>query len=309
MQSGRGSSGKADAVETTTPAPANASPRVSGRSMSPSTQRTPAASRRARVAGSERAAHERPHLLALLAEPVAHPLAELARGAHHDDVTGLVHAAILASAEFVMLHIAFAAGVGGTCFLDICTGHWFDPAMPDATPLHPLDPLTAEEMAAAMATLRREHALSERTLVISIALVEPDKATLRAHSPGAAVARTAAIVLVDCVAETTCEATVSLTEDRLLDFHVVEGQQAAIIGEEYEACEQLVKAHPDFVAALERRGITDQSLVCVDPIPAGAWGGHARRAAHLPRPGVGARVSGLQPVRPADRGGRRRWST
>ncbi len=45
--------------------------------------------------------------------------------------------------------------------------------------------------------------------------------------------------------------------------------QAAIIGEEYEACEELVKAHPDFAAALARRGITDQTLVCVDPIPAG----------------------------------------
>src|SRR6185503_17028467 len=104
-----------------------------------------------------------------------------------------------------------------------------------------------------------------------IALVEPDKATLRAHSPGAAVARTAAIVLVDCVAETTCEATVSISDDRLLGFRVVEGRQAAIIGEEYEACEQLVKAHPDFAAALARRGITDQTLVCVDPIPAGTY--------------------------------------
>ena len=58
-----------------------------------------------------------------------------------------------------------------------------------------------------MAILRRECELSERTLVISIALVEPDKATLHAHAPDDAVARTAAIVLVDCVAETTCEAT------------------------------------------------------------------------------------------------------
>ena len=126
--------------------------------------------------------------------------------------------------------------------------------MPVTTQLHPLDPLSAEEMAVAMATLRREHELSERTLVISIELVEPDKATLHAHAPGDAVARTAAIVLVDCVAETTCEATVSISDARLLGFRVVEGRQAAIIGEEYEACEQLVKAHPDFAAALARRG-------------------------------------------------------
>ena len=143
--------------------------------------------------------------------------------------------------------------------------------MPVTTQLHPLDPLSAEEMASAMAILRRERELSERTLVISIALVEPDKATLHAHAPEDAVARTAAIVLVDCVAETTCEATVSISDDRLLGFRVVEGRQAAIIGEEYEACEQLVKAHPDFAAALARRGITDQTLVCVDPIPAGTY--------------------------------------
>jgi len=43
--------------------------------------------------------------------------------------------------------------------------------MPVTTQLHPLDPLSAEEMASAMAILRRERDLSERTLVISIALV------------------------------------------------------------------------------------------------------------------------------------------
>ena len=50
--------------------------------------------------------------------------------------------------------------------------------------LHPLDPLSADEMAAAMATLRREHPLNERTLIISIALVEPEKATVRCVPAG-----------------------------------------------------------------------------------------------------------------------------
>ena len=92
---------------------------------------------------------------------------------------------------------------------------------------------------------------------------------MRRYRPGDEIERKAAIVLVDCVSETSCEAMVSLSDDRLLSFRTIEGQQAAIIGEEYEACEQLVKAHPDFAAALARRGIDDQSLVCVDPIPAG----------------------------------------
>ena len=142
--------------------------------------------------------------------------------------------------------------------------------------------------------LRREHPLNERTLVISIALVEPEKAT-RARRCGRATpsTRTAAIVLVDCVAETSCEATVSLSEDRLLSFETIEGQQAAIIGEEYEACEQLVKAHPDFAAALARRGITDQSLVCVDPDP--RRDARPRRAASVGGSAAGSSGCGRRP--------------
>ena len=119
-----------------------------------------------------------------------------------------------------------------------------------------------------MAILRRERELSERTLVISIALVEPDKATLRRACARATPSR---------ARPRSCSSTASprpparrpsrISDDRLLEFRVVEGRQAAIIGEEYEACEQLVKAHPDFAAALARRGITDQTLVCVDPDP------------------------------------------
>ena len=245
---------------------------VSGCSMSPSKQRTPSASRRARAAGSDvlrtsaRTCSPRARSRWQTCSPSL-PVApttttsrvSFTRLFSHRRSSACCISRARQRARAETHSLTFAQDTGSIR------------RMPDASPLHPLDPLSAEEMAAAMATLRRERPLSERTLVISIALVEPDKATLRAHAPGDAVARTAAIVLVDCVAETTCEATVSISDDRLLEFRVVEGQQAAIIGEEYEACEQLVKAHPDFAAALARRGITDQTLVCVDPIPAGTY--------------------------------------
>ena len=109
---------------------------------------------------------------------VADALAELTRRAHDDDVTRF------RPRVYSRIGAQFACRIpGGTTpkgvFLDICTGDWFDPCMLDVSLLHPLDPLSAEEMAAAMATLRREHPLNERTLVISITLVEPEKAIAR----------------------------------------------------------------------------------------------------------------------------------
>ena len=114
MQSGRGSTGNAEAVETTTPAPAKTVGQrlrlLDVTLVAAHAVRLETRPRR----GIRRAAHERPHLLALRDRSRWHTCSpSLTRGAHDDDVTGLVHPPILASAEFGMLHIGIRAVSAG----------------------------------------------------------------------------------------------------------------------------------------------------------------------------------------------------
>jgi primary-amine oxidase len=47
--------------------------------------------------------------------------------------------------------------------------------------------------------------------------------------------------------------------------------------DEFFECERTVKAHPDFQAALRKRGITNLDLVMVDPWSAGNYGTNGGR--------------------------------
>ena len=55
--------------------------------------------------------------------------------------------------------------------------------MPDVT-AHPLDPLAADEIAAAVAGVRRAHDPDGQLRFVSITLAEPSKQRIAAHVPG-----------------------------------------------------------------------------------------------------------------------------
>ena len=138
--------------------------------------------------------------------------------------------------------------------------------------LYPLDPLTVEEIERVVAAARA--ALSQGLRFVSVTLREPSKAAL-ANWPASSITREAEVVVLSPSEEQAYELIVDLAEDSVVALTSLDGLQPAMVPEEYTQLEQLMLAHPDFVAALERRGINDHSLVCVDPIPAGAWGDHA----------------------------------
>jgi primary-amine oxidase len=132
--------------------------------------------------------------------------------------------------------------------------------------VHPLDPLTAEEIARAVAVIHAETGVGDRTLFGGITLVEPDKRL--AEVP----VRRAEAIVYDRDAGRTYQAIVALAQEKLETWTEQPGVQPALLPEEYLQCEQLTKAHPDFIAALARRGIDDLELVCVDPMPTGNHG-------------------------------------
>lgn len=131
---------------------------------------------------------------------------------------------------------------------------------------HPLDPLGPGEIARAVSIVRSETGVGDEALFGPVVLVEPDKRDVEAQP------RRAEVVVYDRRASRTYEATISLSDGRLERWAHSPGMQPALMPEEYLECEALVKADPDFAAALRRRGIADLDLVAIDPLPTGNSG-------------------------------------
>jgi primary-amine oxidase len=143
------------------------------------------------------------------------------------------------------------------------------------TAAHPLEPLTADEIAAAAAVLRAEQGLGDVVRFVFVTLHEPPKATVLAWTPDAApLPREAHVVLYDRAARTTYEAVVSLTDRTVVSWTPVFGVQPPIMAEEFTSCEAIVQADPRWQEAMRRRGIEDFSLAMIDPW-ASSWTGPA----------------------------------
>jgi len=140
------------------------------------------------------------------------------------------------------------------------------------TVTHPLDPLTPAEIETAVAIVRRERALGEDVLFVSVALHEPPKDVVLGFRDGDAIERRAFLVLRDRKARATCEAVVSLAPGAVVSWREVPGAQPSITMDEFFACERLVRENPAWQAALRKRGVEDFELAMVDPWSAGNYG-------------------------------------
>ena len=145
-----------------------------------------------------------------------------------------------------------------------------EPALAAAS--HPLDPLTAGEIAAATAILRAQRQLGPRVRFETVVLQEPEKASVLDFQPGDAIARNAFLVVLDNDDGATYEAVVSLNEQRVVSWQYVPGVQPRVMFDEFLECEAAVRADARFQAAIKKRGITDPNLVMVDPWSAGNYG-------------------------------------
>jgi primary-amine oxidase len=143
---------------------------------------------------------------------------------------------------------------------------------------HPLEPLTAEEIIEAVAILRAERELPATIRFSTVELREPAKAEVLAwHNAADPISREAFAILLDRADGSVVEAVVSLTERAVTSWEPVPGVQPRILLEEFVECEEMLKRNPEFLAALAARGITDPSLVMVDPWSAGGELGNERR--------------------------------
>lgn len=144
------------------------------------------------------------------------------------------------------------------------------PRSPSAAARHPLDPLTADEIAAVVAALKGR--VSEHARFPMIALREPAKNWSLKDAP-----RQATIVAYDRAANQTFEGVVDLQSGAVVSWSAVPGVQPAVMFEEYDAIPLLVRADPRWQEAMKKRGIHDFEKVQIDTWAAGGADPKGRR--------------------------------
>ncbi len=135
--------------------------------------------------------------------------------------------------------------------------------------IHPLEPLSAAEIEATGAILRREGILTGATLVVSATLDEPSKEAVLAWREGDPVDRRAFVVLRDRAARTTVEALVSVSAGAVVSRREVPGVQPSVVLDELIEADGVIRADEGWQAAMRARGVEDLDLAIIDPWPAG----------------------------------------
>ena len=143
--------------------------------------------------------------------------------------------------------------------------------MSATTTHHPLDPITADEIRTAVALVAADDRYETDFVFAHLRLREPDKAAVLAHEPGAPVDRAVEALLVPPARLEAIEVVVSVTAGEVRSWTVHEGMRPALLFGESFAAIVGVKAHPDWQAAMRRRGIDDFDRVQIDPWPAGSF--------------------------------------
>ena len=137
---------------------------------------------------------------------------------------------------------------------------------------HPLDALSAAEIETAADVVRADGRLTEAALFAYFGLEEPSKEVVAGFTAGDPVDRRVRIVIVPAPAADVVEAVVDVGRRVLVSWLDVPGVRPALLyGESFNAIVAL-HDHPDWQAALARRGITDLTRVQIDPWPAGNFG-------------------------------------
>jgi len=137
--------------------------------------------------------------------------------------------------------------------------------------VHPLTPLSADEITKAVNSIKAAGKATESTRFVVVTLHEPPKQVVFDWAPGQAVAREAFCVLLEKSTAQTFEVIVNLDTASIRSCELREGVQPAITLDEFFECEEMLKQHPDFIAAVNKRGVTDLDLLMVDPWSAGAY--------------------------------------
>jgi primary-amine oxidase len=134
---------------------------------------------------------------------------------------------------------------------------------------HPLEPLRAEEISAAVAAVRASGRLTDAALFSTVTLDEPSKGSVLAHRPGDPVERRVHLVIVPGPDSSVIEAVVALPAGEVVRWTEREGMRPALLFDDSYRATIALRADPQWQKAMLRRGITDFDKVQIDPWPTG----------------------------------------
>ena len=141
-------------------------------------------------------------------------------------------------------------------------------------PAHPLDPATPAEYLAGRDIMAAAGLLTGMVRFAYYGLEEPPKDDVLTGDPGTADRRLRAFLINTGTGEST-DVVVSLARREIISARTLDPRtdgQMPIMESDFLAVDEIVKADPDWRAAMARRGYADLSQIRVAPITAGAFG-------------------------------------
>lgn len=142
---------------------------------------------------------------------------------------------------------------------------------------HPLDPITAEEMARARDILTEAGHLDENCKFATIQLQEPDKATLNSFVVGESVDRRLAVVLADVKSSLIHRGIVAVSRGTVDTWETIDSSiepyaQTGFLFADFTAVESIVRADEGWQRAIAERGITDPDKCFIASMTPGYFG-------------------------------------
>ena len=137
------------------------------------------------------------------------------------------------------------------------------------TRIHPLDPLSAQELKDVVQHARNIWKLDHRHLFAMVQLHEPSKEIINNWKNSDQVERAAKITLWNSATSTVIEAVITV-EGKEISFTEIPGAKAPILSTESEKAIKAAKADKRIIAALKDRGIENLDQVHMETWPIGA---------------------------------------
>ena len=141
-----------------------------------------------------------------------------------------------------------------------------------STTAHPLDPLAADEIRAAVAAVRESGQVDEGALFAMVTLDEPSRDAVAAHRTGDPVERRVRLIVVPGPEAAVVEVVVSLASGQVIEWTPRQGVRPALLFDDSYRAILALRDNPEWQEAMRRRGITDFEKVQIDPWPAGNFG-------------------------------------
>jgi len=146
---------------------------------------------------------------------------------------------------------------------------------PGGDPAHPLDPATAAEYLAGRQILSAAGLLAQTVRFAYYGLEEPVKDEVLAPASGQSPDRRLRAFLIDVASGESSDVVVSLTQRRVLSHRMLDSRtdgQVPILDSDFALAEEVVRADPQWRAAMARRGLTDVTKIRTCPLTAGSFG-------------------------------------